>query len=165
MTDLSFPELIDSIRATANAYHKLTIVVGQTGSGKTRVLSQVASQLELPLVNFGLLLSQRLLTETRRQRALKAQQIAIEVVDEHVRSGVCLDNTEILFDTTLQLNPLVFLQDIARNRLVIASWNGGLAGGDLRFGYIGHPDYFSQHVSGYPVVTVAEDKLQLHLTT
>ena len=39
-----------------------------------------------------------------------------------------------------------------------------LTGGELRFGQIGHPDYFSQSVSGFPIVAVADDKLQLHLT-
>jgi hypothetical protein len=35
----------------------------------------------------------------------------------------------------------------------------------MRFGHTGHPDFFSQPVNGYPVVSVAEDKLQLHFTT
>ena len=32
-------------------------------------------------------------------------------------------------------------------------------------GQPGHPDFFSQPVNGFPVVSVAEDKLLLHLTT
>src|SRR4051812_3177141 len=102
MSELRFPQLMDAIRATENEYHKLTIIVAPPGSGKTRVLNRIAFELGVPFISFGLLLSQRLLTETRRQRALKAQQIAIEVIDEHVKSGACLDNTEILFDTDLQ---------------------------------------------------------------
>jgi hypothetical protein len=102
---------------------------------------------------------------TRHQRELRAQDFATDVIDEYYKSGLCLDDIELLFDSTLKLNPLVFLREITRNRLIVATWNGVVTGGELRFGQIGHPDYFSQPVSGFPVVAVADDKLQLHLTT
>jgi len=106
-----------------------------------------------------------LLSQNRRQRALNAEDLATEVVEESYKSGLCLDDTELLFDSTLQLNPLGFLQDVSRNRFIVATWNGVVTDGELRFGQTGHPDYFCQAVSGYPVISVAEDKLQLHLTT
>ncbi len=165
MNDFGFPELIELVRRVQTQYHKLLVIVAPSGSGKTRLLFQVATQLQQPVINLSLLLSQRLLSQTRRQRALKAEEFAIEVVDEHLQSGLCLDHTELLFDSSLRLNPLTFLQDISRNRLIVASWNGALTAGELRFAYAGHPDFFSQTVSGYPVVSVAQDKLQLYLTT
>jgi hypothetical protein len=164
MTAISISQLLDTIRATSGAYYKLTILAGGARSGKTHLLKQVATQLDLPIVNLSLLLSQRLLSLTRHQRELRAQDVATDVIDEHYKTGLCLDDTELLFDTTLKLNPLVFLREIARNRLIVATWNGVLIGGELRFGQIGHLDYFSQTVNGFPVVSVAEDKLQLHLT-
>jgi hypothetical protein len=165
VTDLSFPQILDTIRAAQRAYHKLTIVAGPSGSGKTPLLKLIANHLQLPVINLSLLLSQRLLSQTRRQRALKAEEVAIEIIDEHLQSGLCLDDTELLFDSTLRLNPLTFLEDISRNRLIVTSWNGAIADGELRFAYAGHPDFFNQAVSGYPVVSVAHDKLQLYLTT
>ena len=72
---------------------------------------------------------------------------------------------ELLFDPALRLNPLSFLQDTSRNRLLVASWNGTLFEGDLRFGAEGHPDFFSHAVAGVPVITVSRDKLQLHLAS
>lgn len=140
-------------------------VAGGARAGKTQLLKQVANQLDLPLINLSLLLSQRLLSQNRRQRALNAEDLATEVVEESYKSGLCLDDTELLFDSTLQLNPLGFLQDVSRNRFIVATWNGVVTYGELRFGQTGHPDYFCQAVSGYPVISVAEDKLQLHLTT
>jgi hypothetical protein len=165
MIDFRFPQLLDTIRATQGAYHKLTIVAGGARSGKTHLLKEVAAELELPLINLSLLLSKRLLSQNRHQRSLNAGNVAIDVVDEHIKSGLCLDDTELLFDSTLQLNPLVFLKDISRNRFIVATWNGDFTDGNLRFGPIGHPDYFSQIAKGYPVVSVAENELQLHLTT
>lgn len=165
MTEASLHGLLDTIRATRGAYYKLTILAGGPRSGKTKLLRQVADQLGFPVINLSLLLSQRLLSQNRRQRSLNAEGVAIDVIDEHLKNGLCLDDTELLFDTTLKTNPLVFLQDISRNRHIVATWNGVVSGGELRYGHTGHPDYFSQPVNGYPVVAVAEDKLQLHLTT
>ena len=165
MTQILFPQVLDTVRSAQGAYYKLTIVAGSFGAGKTHLLKQVATQLDLPIVNLSLLLSQRLLSQNRRQRALNAEDVATEVIDENYKSGLCLDNTELLFDSTLRLNPLGFLQDVSRNRLIVATWNGVLAGGELRFGQTGHPDFYSQPVNNYPVVSVAEDKLQLHFTT
>jgi hypothetical protein len=45
-------------------------------------------------------LSQRLPSQTRRQRTLKAKEVATEIIDEHLQSGLCLDDTELLFDST-----------------------------------------------------------------
>ena len=165
MNDLHLPQLVDTIRATSGAYYKLTILAGGAQSGKTHWLKQVATELCLPTINLSLLLSQRLLNQNRRQRALNAEDVATEVIDENYKSGLCLDDTELLFDSTLKLNPLVFLREITRNRLIVATWNGVVTGGELRFGQTGHPDFFSQPVNGFPVVSVAEDKLQLHLST
>ena len=165
MTPIAFPQLLDTIRARQSSYHKLTVLAGEAGSGKTRLIRQVAAELDFPLINLSLLLSQRLLSQNQRQRSLNAESVAIDVIDEHFKSGLCLDDTELLFDKTLRTNPLVFLQNISRNRHIVATWNGGVTGGELRFGYPGHPDYFNQNFNGYPVVSVAEDRFQVHLTT
>jgi hypothetical protein len=63
------------------------------------------------------------------------------------------------------LNPLALLQEVSRNRLIVATWNGTLTGGELRFAYPGHPDFFRQQASGYPVISVVQGKFQLYLTT
>jgi hypothetical protein len=161
MTEICLPQLVDTIRATSQAYYRLTILAGGAQSGKTHWIKQVATQFDLPVINLSLLLSQRLLSLTRHQRELRSQDLATDVIDENCQSGVCLDDTELLFDSTLKLNPLVFLREITRNRLVVATWNGGITGGELRFGQPGHPDFFTQPVNGFPVVSVAEDKLLL----
>lgn len=165
MTEIRLPQLLDTIRATTGAYYKLTIIAGVARAGKTHLIKQVAKQLDLPIINLSLFLSQRLLSQNHRQRTLNAENFAADVIDENYKSGLCLDDTELLFDSTLKLNPLVFLREISRNRLIVATWNGVVSGGELRFGQSGHPDHFSQTVNGFPVVSVVEDKLQLHLTT
>ena len=171
MTDIFFPQLLDLVRAAQDAYHKLVIIAGPSGAGKTPNLNQVAAELKMPVVNLNLELSRRLLNLTKRQRMLKAEEVARDAIDEQAQSqdqaqaSLCLDNTELLFDSALNLNPLAFLQAISRNRLIVATWNGILENGELRFAYPGHPDFFKKPVSGYPVVTVLQEKLQVYLTS
>jgi ATPase family associated with various cellular activities (AAA) len=160
MDQVSVSELIDTIEVVHDAYHKLVIFAGPSGSGKTRLLKQVADQLNLPVINLSLKMSEKLLSLTRRQRRLKAEEIARDVIDEQNGLKVCLDNIELLFDSNLSLNPLGFLQDISRNRLIVSSWNGTYDGKHLNFGYRGHPDFFQQAPSGYPVFSVSDSRVE-----
>ena len=165
MSDVSVQQLLELIHGTQSSYYKITLLAGGAMAGKTRMLKLVADQLALPLINLNLLLSQRLLSLNNRQRSLHAEGVALDIIDEHASTGLCIDNTELLFDSTLRLNPLVFLQEISRNRLVVATWNGAFANGELRYAHNGHPDAFCQLVTGHPVLSVAGNRLHLHLTS
>lgn len=158
MAELSLKELLDVISSVQGAYHKLVIIAGPSGSGKTSLLKHLAEQLNLPVINLSSKMSEKLLSLTKRQRPLKAEEIGRDVIDEQNGLSVCLDNTELLFDSSLRLNPLVFLQDISRNRLVVSSWNGTYDGKHLSFGYRGHPDFFQQAPTGYPVFSVSDNQ-------
>ena len=85
MSGIPFPQLIETVRTSLGAYFKLTVIAGSSGSGKTHLLKQVATQLDLPIINLSLLLSQRLLSQNRRQRALNAEDVATEVIDENLQ--------------------------------------------------------------------------------
>jgi len=165
MPELNLKQLIQTVRETQSGYFKLTVIVGPSGAGKTRLLKQISQEFGVPVVNLNLLMSERLLSLTKKQRSLNAEEAATESIDSQGQTSLCIDNTELLFDSSLRMNPLKFLQDVSRNRHVIATWNGVINSGELRFAQPGHPDFFSQKVKGYPVVSLEEDKLQLHLTT
>ena len=160
MAGVLITELLDAVRSVQGSYNKLVIVAGPSGSGKTRLLNRLAEQLNMPVINLSLKMSERLLPLTKRQRRLKVEEIARDVIDEQNQSGVCVDNTELLFDSTLRLNPLVFLQDISRNRLILSTWNGAYDGNVLTFGYGGHPDFFRQAPSGYPVFSISDNQVE-----
>jgi hypothetical protein len=160
MTELALKDLLDVISSVQSAYHKLVIIAGRSGSGKTRLLNQVAEQLKMPVINLNLKMSEKLLSLTIRQRRLKAEEIARDVIDEEHQSTVCVDNTELLFDSTLRLNPLMFLQDISRNRFVVCTWNGTYDGKVLSFGYGAHPDFYRQTPNGYPVFSISGGEVE-----
>ena len=123
------------------SYYKLIIVVGKSGSGKTTLLRRISEELHFPLINLGLELSRRLLSLTNKQRKLMAAEIIEEILDEQDAPILLIDNTEVVFDPNLKLNPSGLLKNISRNRLLIWSWNGEQDGDQLIYSYAGHPEY------------------------
>ena len=123
------------------SYYKLIIVVGKSGSGKTTLLRRISEELHSPLINLGLELSRRLLSLTNKQRKLMAAETIEEILDEQDVPILVIDNTEVVFDPNLKLNPSGLLKNISRNRLLIWSWNGEQDGDQLIYSYAGHPEY------------------------
>lgn len=129
-----------SLQAAGGLYHRLVLLVGESGSGKTGVLREVAEEFGSSVVNINLSLSSELLELTAKQRALRLPEILSQITHK-APSPVLLDNLEILFDKDLKQDPLRLLQGISRNRSVVASWNGTIAGGRLCYAEPGHPEY------------------------
>lgn len=143
---------IDTALARAEAaYHKVVLIVGRTGSGKSTMLRSLSQQ--MPLVNLGLDLSAKLLPLTTRERKLKAPDIVAELLDAHTAPRLAVDNTEIVFDPALMLNPLGLLQSISRTRLLVWSWNGSVENGHVTYAYPGHPEY--QRIPAHDLTLVA----------
>jgi hypothetical protein len=126
--------------SAAELYHRLILVAAPSGSGKTVALQDIAKRTGAPLLNLNLEVSRRLLDLTGRQRALELPRVLAEVVGKE-ESVVLLDNIEILFDVTLEQDPLRLLQGLSRNRTVVVSWNGLVDNGYLTYGMPEHPEY------------------------
>ena len=130
-----------ALNQAAARYHKLALVVGRPGSGKTALLRAVSGQLQVPLLNMGLELSRKLLSLTIRERKLGASDIVADLLDSHEEARLAVDNTEVIFDPSLMLNPMGLLQSVSRTRLLIWSWNGAVEDGHITYAYPGHPEY------------------------
>ncbi|MFQ5745145.1 MAG: BREX-3 system P-loop-containing protein BrxF [Acidobacteriota bacterium] len=133
-------KVLAKIGKAAELYHRLLLIAAPSGCGKTAVLQDVATRTGAPLLNLNLELSRRMLDLTKRQRALQLPRVLEEVVGRD-HPVVLLDNIEILFDVTLEQDPLRLLQGVSRNRTIIAAWNGALESGYLTYATPGHPEY------------------------
>lgn len=140
-----------SLQAAEGLYHRLVLLVGKAGSGKTSILRKVAEEFDSSVINVNLSLSGELLELTAKQRSLQLPVILNQIADQ-VQSPLILDNIEILFDKDLQQDPLRLLQSIARNRAVVASWNGTVSSGRLMYAEIGHPEYRSYDLADTLIV-------------
>jgi len=138
-------QIADQVPGAASLYHRLVLVVGPARTGKTTALFELARERGWPLVNINLALSERLLDLTSRQRALRVARLLGEIADDNPGEVLLLDNTEILFATELQQDPLRLLQGLARNRTVVATWSGELDGAYLVYAAPGHPEHRRCH--------------------
>lgn len=147
-------QLEQAIEQAAGQYFRLVILAGTPGSGKTVALQSVAQKVGCPLVNVNLELSKRMLELTRTQRSRQVERLLKEVTAAVPGDVVLLDNTEILFDTALEIEPLRLLQLSSRNRTIVASWNGSFRDGTLTYAEPGHPEFIQFKQIEAVVITV-----------
>ena len=134
-------QIIRKIDEVETLYHRLVLVVAPAGGGKTRAIQKVAKRTGLPYLNLNLELSRRLLDLTERQRIMRVSRLLSDIVNSYDDETVLLDNTEILFDTSLKQNPLLLLQGVSRNKVIVAAWNGTVEKGYLTYARPDHPEY------------------------
>ena len=151
------------IRQASSLYYRLLLLVGPAGSGKSATLTAVSKQTGAVIVNVGLELSRSLLDLTIRERGRQVRSLLTRLVAEAAREGdaVLLDNTELLFDASLQQDPLRLLQTVARNTTVVAAWTGELHEGKIRYAVPSHPEHRAYSSEDLLVVAAGREGLAL----
>lgn len=143
-------EIIDKLRSAIESieaqYHCLIILVNCEDVCKQGVLDMLEYSREIKPINLNLDLSSRLLEFSIKQRPLKVAEIMTEIV-EPLSSPVLFDKLDILFEPSLQTDPLALLKSLSRNKTIIAFWSGSLKDSKLFYAEPGYPEYRS-----YPVL-------------
>ena len=124
----------------ASAYYKLILIVGRIGSGKSSMLREISGS-NFTQLNFGKEFSRELSTKPAHLRAADAEEVAIDIVEATNSARIAIDNTEVLFESPIRLNPLALLKSLSTRRLIIATWNGSFDDSRLYYGIKGHPAY------------------------
>ncbi|MEA5594796.1 BREX-3 system P-loop-containing protein BrxF [Rivularia sp. UHCC 0363] len=133
-------------------YHRLIIVPLQ-GDYQTD-FQQVAESIDGQYININLELSKLLLELTQKQRLLKAERLLKQIIESTNSQVIFLEHLEILFDTSLQLDPLRCLQKLARNYTIVAIWKGKIEKKHLVYAEREHPEYKSYPIDGFLVVNL-----------
>lgn len=77
-----------------------------------------------------------------------------EIVDGSAGDIILLDNIEILFDPSLQQDPLRLLQGMSRNKTVVAAWSGSTVDEHMVYGVPHHPEYRRYLLRGFVVASL-----------
>ncbi len=133
----------------ASLNSKLIIVIGPPRSGKTLLLNALAKRRQVGMVDVGAAFGRLLLALPGPRRHAEASGLFKDLAAANATDGlVLLDNIELLFDRSLQLNPLDLLKRQAHVRRVVAAWPGEFSGGRLTYATTGHPEYQDYGIEG-----------------
>ncbi len=142
----SLEKLISEVSALNS---KLILLIGGPHSGKSALLNALGSKRDLTPLRVGAELGNKLAALPQRRRQLQTTSILRELADQHAKDNLLLvDNIELLFDRTLQLDPLDLLKQHARVRRVVAVWPGQMNEGRLTYAATGHPEHQDYAVDG-----------------
>lgn len=137
---LALKEKADDL-AAHGGYHRLLLLVGPPRSGKTTAVREFATEVGWPRLNLNLVLSERLLDVPSRFRQIKVLELLREVAEAAPGNGLVLDNIELLFQRSLQVDPLQALLAVSRSRVVVAAWCGDYSDTALTYAAPGHAEY------------------------
>jgi hypothetical protein len=134
---------------------KLILLVGS--SGKTRLLRALARRFNTAPFNVGAKLGQRLAVTPISDRGFSTNELLREITDKvDGDAPLLLDNLEVLFESSLKINPLNVIKLLAHSRLVIAAWPGEIRNDRLIYAGMGHPEHRDYTRDGVVVFETAQ---------
>jgi hypothetical protein len=142
MLEPLLPQILHAIDQVAHRIYKLLVVVLPVGSNQAAI-GELARLTGFCRVNVNLEFSRKLLEIPNSDRGKQAPNLLKASVEEGDPKGVILERLELLFEKSLELNPINRLKELARYRTVIALWEGKFQDGRLVYAEFGHPEYRS----------------------
>jgi|26BtaG_2_1085354.scaffolds.fasta_scaffold03761_3 hypothetical protein len=127
------------IVSSKELYHRLVLIVGEKNAC-SRIIHETAESYGKQPININLDLSEKLLQLNHKKRQLKLQNLMWNLVKDE-KEIVFLTDTEILFDSSLQQDPLKILQEVSRNIRVVAYWGGEVNNTKLVYAIPNHSEY------------------------
>lgn len=122
-------------------HYKLLWVAGGKSADRSALLHSLAEAASGAFVDLGKALSSALLEVPPPLRTVSVEEILADRVGKFPGQAVCLDHLEILFEPSLQINPVALLKRISRHALIVASWPGTAEAENLLFGPPDHPSH------------------------
>jgi hypothetical protein len=146
-------KLIDQLEKYIDAENALNtnliLLVGTSKAKINVIFEEICSRHEVVPLNIGLLLSKQLNVFSQKQRCLMAGEVLRTLLAEQADSSlVFIKNIEVLFDSSLKLDPLDLLKRNAKNRKLIAVWPGQIVEERLVYADFGHGERKSYALDG-----------------
>ncbi|MGG2093481.1 BREX-3 system P-loop-containing protein BrxF [Bacillus sp. S13(2024)] len=125
------------IQQMDNWWHKLIFVCDDTD------FKELCRQLhgDINILNLNLVISEGLINVAKGKYPLYIEEILQDATHNSAKI-YCLMHIDILFDPSLQTNPVRLLENLSKRRKLIVMWPGSYRSGKLIYAESGHPEYF-----------------------
>ncbi|WP_320820294.1 BREX-3 system P-loop-containing protein BrxF [Thalassolituus sp.] len=124
----------DAINYSTSKGLKLIFVLGE----KNKVLNNKAS---IQSVSLNKLLSKELVTVTKKNRSRKVLEITSRIIESKSKEIVFVTDLEILFDRSLEVEPVRLLETCAKHKTIMVLWPGDKTSSGLSYATPSHPEY------------------------
>lgn len=122
-------------------YYKLILIVVENPSSTSEFLKKLAEEKSFHYVNLNLSLSEKLIQIPFERRWLYVNEMLDEILRKNNHEVLVVDNTEILFEKHLKLDPVGTLKNISRYKKMIVSVRGVLKDDCLVYARPGEDEY------------------------
>lgn len=128
--------------ARARAEHfRLVWLAGGADSERSALLRALADAEDGIFVELGKKLSEALLEVPAPLRTASVEECFAACFGESSCPVTCLNHLEILFESSLRINPVTLVKRASRHALIVAAWPGLTKDGQLTFGSPDHPAF------------------------
>jgi len=138
--DIIINNVKDALAEAEFRSYKLILVVLETKVRLSLILELKNSGIEF--LNVSKLLSQRLVCLSVKERIRRLESEFASIVDEG-QEKMWLANLNLLFDPSLNIDPIILLKWLSKSRTVVAIWPGKIYGTSLVYAEPGFEDYRS----------------------
>ena len=141
-------QLDNEVPYLKNKYNKILYLYEYKKGDTLKYYSEVN---ELPYINVNLYLSEKLMD-------VKPNRHPYKVIDHMNALGdtgddiICLDYFEILFESSLKLQPFDILKNLSRRKTVLVAWRYELKDGYLVYAQPGHPEYRKEMIADTTII-------------
>ncbi len=138
---MDLEKLTEKIQEAKVKYCRLLLVLGPFAQTNSKYLKEASKTLSYPYINFNLVLAGKLMDIPVQRRCSQLVSLLPNLLKSYPEEILLVDHIEILFLPELRIDPLRALQQISRNKTIVAGWTGFYEGNKLTYASLGHPEY------------------------
>lgn len=141
-------QLDNEVPYLKNKYNKILYLYEYKKGDTLKYYSEVN---ELPYINVNLYLSEKLMDVKPNRRPYKVIDL-MNALGDTGDDIICLDYFEILFESSLKLQPFDILKNLSRRKTVLVAWRYELKDGYLVYAQPGHPEYRKEMIADTTII-------------
>ncbi|MGY0703741.1 BREX-3 system P-loop-containing protein BrxF [Bacillus subtilis] len=131
-------QIENSISVVSERYFKQIFVYDYINGNSVKQFAETHS---LPYINVNIEISRLLQDISVSRRSFRITEVFQQLIDKHHDDVICLDYYELLFDNSLEIDPMILIKNNSRYKTLIISWRGKITGDTLIHAEPGHPEY------------------------